>query len=93
MKSQTAGYCRVCGDENGTRFYAAQRQILCPSCAKDTPAKCSRASFDAAYWAGASSDPASPDYVPDSIRAEFYQDYLRSSHTLDEYIARTSSVV
>ena len=92
MNTQTMGYCRVCGDENGTRFYVAKRQVLCPSCAADTPPKCSRARFDSLYW-GASSDPASPDYVPASIRAEFYEDYLRSSYNLEDYIARTTSVV
>ena len=90
---QTAGYSRVCGDELGTRFYPSKRQILCPACVQDTPDKCSRARFDSLYWAGASSDPASPDYVPASIRAQFYEDYLRSAYTLEEYIARTTSVV
>jgi hypothetical protein len=41
-----------------------------------------RIDFDREYWAGSSG-------VPESIKREFYSDYLASQHTVAEYIRAT----
>jgi hypothetical protein len=79
-------YCKVCGDERDVQYYPAKRQTLCPTCAAETPRKVSRRAFDAAYWDG-------EDDCPESTRREFYEDYLHSDSTLEDYIERTVSVV
>jgi hypothetical protein len=82
-------YCRVCGAEDVSTFYRnKQRQTLCDSCAGDTPPKVSRDEFEKAYWLADGGE--LPCY---SVRKEFYEDYLRSTHTLEEYINRTTEVV
>lgn len=78
-------YCRICGSLNNVRYYATKRQSLCRFCAKDTPEKVGRSTFDKQYW-GADVD------VPESTRREFYSDYLSSSETVTDYIASTTSV-
>lgn len=76
-------YCRICGEENNVKYYATKRQALCRHCAKDTPAKVSRAAFDRKYWAG-------DDDCPESIRREFYADYLASRHgSIESYMEAT----
>jgi hypothetical protein len=80
-------YCRVCGDENGVRFRPACRQSLCGPCAKDTPKKASRESFEKRYWG------AELKNVPNSTRDEFWSDYLASTKTLVEYIDATTTTV
>ena len=78
-------YCRICGDESNIKYYVSKRQSLCPSCAKDTPAKVGRESFDRKYW-------AKDDDCPEAIRREFYADYLASSHgSIESYIEATTS--
>jgi len=79
-------YCRICGTEQDVEFRGGNRGALCASCAKDTPRKAGRAAFDAAYWKGAG-------IVPESTKREFYSDYRSSTHTLAEYIERTTSAV
>ena len=80
-------YCRICGDENDTRYYSTKRQTLCQSCAKDTPAKVSRETFDREYWSG-------DDDVNDAIKREFYADYLASGHSsVKSYSAATTSPI
>jgi hypothetical protein len=64
-------YCRICGDEANVRYYPRKRQALCRHCAKDTPAKVDRATFDKLYWG--------KDDVPESTKREFYADYLAST--------------
>ena len=76
--------CRICGDE-GARYRPAARNMLCKSCAADTPAKCTLEEFRAEYFAG--------DNPPLSVLREFYADYLASMHTLAEYIKATTSEV
>ena len=78
-------YCRICGDERGTRYYTTKRQTLCRSCATDTPSKVGRASFERVYWAG-----GDVETVPDPIRRDFYEDYLRSGDTLHAYRDHTT---
>jgi hypothetical protein len=79
-------YCRICGDENGTKYYTTKRQTLCRSCAKDTPAKVGREVFDRIYWDGCTeNDP------PEGVRREFYSDYLASRHSsVAEYSEATT---
>ena len=76
--------CRICGSEQGTSWRAGRRGYLCDSCALDTPAKVSRAEFDAAYWE-AGDDPG------ERTKAEFYDDYRNSTKTLADYIKATVS--
>jgi len=77
--------CQVCGDPNA-RYYDTNRQSLCRSCAKDTPAKVSRSTFDKRYWI---SDDPNEEPPNEAIKREFYEDYLRSECTLAQYIERT----
>lgn len=79
-------YCKICGDENNISYRPGRRQVLCDTCAKDTPVKVSRSSFDRQYWGN---DPT----VNESIKREFYEDYLASKNTLPEYIKATTSEV
>jgi len=81
-------YCQICGDERNIHYIGAARQFLCPTCAGDTPQKVSRDEFERAYWLADGGE--LPCY---SVRKEFYEDYLRSVHTLEEYINRTTEVV
>jgi hypothetical protein len=87
LKRGLTMYCRICGDEKDVRYYAGKRQSLCRSCAKDTPAKVSRTTFDRVYWTGCEeNDP------PEGIRREFYADYLASRHgSVASYIEATTS--
>ena len=81
-------YCRICGSEENVRYYATKRQALCPYCSKDTPPKVNREAFDKKYWAGDNTPP------PDSIKREFYADYLASCHgSIESYIEATTSYV
>ena len=80
-----AGYCRVCGDEQDTRYYSTKRQTLCRSCAKDTPSKVSRQGFKRVYFDG--------DPVDDWTVGTFYEDYLRSNFNLTDYRRETTSFV
>lgn len=75
--------CRICGDDNA-QYYSSRRMALCPSCLSETPAKLSRSQFDLAYWGE-----GYEAIVPASTRREFYEDYLTSMFTLDQYIAET----
>lgn len=77
-------YCRICGTEENVTYHCKSRQYLCHFCAKDTPRKVSRETFDKAYWGN------EPD-VPETIKTDFYEDYQRSIHTLKEYIELTQS--
>jgi hypothetical protein len=80
-------YCRICGDEKDVRYYATRRQSLCRSCAKDTPRKVGRESFDRVYWAG-------DEHCPESVRREFYLDYLASNHgSVASYAQATSGAL
>lgn len=72
-------YCQICGDCCGVKYYATKRQYLCKACAKDTPAKVSRESFERLYWGKGSAD------VSEFQKREFYSDYLASSYTVAEY--------
>lgn len=76
-------YCRICGAE-GAKFYGAKRLTLCKGCAKDTPTKICREDFDRYYWGNEFQN------VPDSIRREFYEDYLFSTDDVDSYIIATT---
>jgi len=78
--------CRICGSEQDVKFYDGRRGVLCASCAADTPAKVSRAEFDAACW-----DEGDDAHEP--TRAAFYEDYRASSFTLEAYIAQTVRAV
>ncbi len=78
--------CRICGSKQDVNFYDGRRGALCASCAKDTPAKVSRAEFDAAYW-------DEGDDAHELTRAAFYEDYRASSFSLTAYIAKTVSAV
>jgi hypothetical protein len=76
--------CRICGDEKHIEFCLAQRQALCAFCKNGMPAKVGRKEFDRAYWQGRASE------VLESIKREFYSDYLSSGETLAEYITHTT---
>ena len=80
-------YCAICGDESGVKYYPGKYNALCPSCAVDTPDKIHRDNFNVAYWGKGWED------VPQSTRREFYDDYLASTCTLDEYIKQTTEEV
>jgi hypothetical protein len=79
-------YCRICGTEEKVAYRPGKLQALCDSCNRETPRKVSRSSFDRVYWKG------DPD-VGDSIKSEFYSDYLSSECTLSEYIEQTTFAV
>lgn len=83
-------YCRICGETNGIQYYPSKHNTLCRHCAKDTPRKVSRETFDREYWKSDDHNEG-PDSVPESTKREFYSDYLASTHTLPEYIERTTS--
>jgi len=78
--------CRICGDEENVKYYPAKRQSLCAFCAKDTPRKVSRETFCRAMFAG-------DEDCPSSIQRDFYDDYLASGDTLDEYIRKASEPI
>jgi hypothetical protein len=75
--------CKICGTEKGVIFNPALRYSVCPDCAAGTPAKASFTEFCERYF---KDDPA----CPSGIKKEFYDDYLCSKDTLDEYIADTT---
>lgn len=80
-------YCQVCGDEKAPKYYPSKRQTLCHACAEDTPAKIGQEKFNLEYWGEELPN------VPESTRREFYEDYLRSTHALPEYIKATTSSI
>ncbi len=84
--------CRICGDENNTKYYATKRQTLCRSCSKHTPAKVSRVVFDSEYWWNAEAQQL--EHAPESTKREFYQDYLSSGHaSVKSYAEATTSSI
>jgi hypothetical protein len=76
--------CQICGDNKEVAYRPSSKQALCPTCAKETPRKVTRAEFDKQYW-------DKDAEVPESTRREFYSDYLSSTNTLPEYIKATTS--
>lgn len=78
-------YCQICGDEN-SQYYPAKRQSLCKYCAEDTPKKAGKMSFDKFYW-------DKPGEVPKAIKRDFYEDYLRSTCTLNQYKEQTTETI
>ncbi len=72
-------YCRICGSERNARYRASKLQFLCKECNKDTPKKISYDDFTEKFW-------RNDDNVPFSMKREFYQDYLSSCCTYDEYV-------
>ncbi len=79
-------YCRICGDENGVKYYPSKKNVLCPACAKDTPRKASFDRFNKVYF-------RSDHNCPPAIRKEFYDDYKASTHNLREYVKATVSTI
>jgi hypothetical protein len=75
--------CQICGEEGHVKAYVRQRQVLCRACAARTPAKVSRAAFEAAYWGDHVAE------VPLGTRREFYSDYVASTYDVSGYIAAT----
>ena len=84
-------YCRICGDEEQTKYYPAKHNTLCPSCAEDTPDKVGRTAFEAAYWLGEDGQPDTT--VPASTKREFWEDYRASNLDLAQYIEETQERV
>ena len=74
--------CWICGDEHTARFRPRLRRTVCDGCAHGMKPKVSRERFDEVYWGPESG-------IPESTRREFYEDYLSSTGTLDEYMAAT----
>ena len=74
-------YCRVCGDEDGAQYIPSRRLSLCRSCASDTPRKVGFRSFVKALFG----DEA--ESVGQQTQWDFYEDYLASTHTLEDYVA------
>lgn len=79
--------CWVCGDDRGVKYSPSRRMALCPTCLSETPVKVDRETFEAAYWNVETKE------IPESVRAEFYDDYLRSSDTLARYCGDTRGAV
>ena len=78
-------YCRICGTEDGIQYYLKKRQSLCRDCAKETPNKVGRATFDKIYWRNEGD-------VPESTKREFYDDYLHSTYgSVASYMKATCS--
>jgi len=77
--------CRICGTRKKVAYRPKQRQTLCAICAEGVPRKATRRGFDKAYWGSQSPG------VPESTKREFYDDYKKSTHTVQEYIDVTSS--
>ena len=80
-------YCKICGDREGVKYYPAKHNTLCPPCAAGTPGKVQRTTFYFCYFGHDWVD------VPKSTRCSFYDDYLASTCTLDEYIEQTTEEV
>lgn len=77
--------CRVCGSEDGVKHYPDQRMHLCKSCLEGTPPKISKQEFDAKYWSD-----VKYGHVGEGMKREFYEDYLTSKHTFEEYVYKTT---
>lgn len=76
-------YCRICGSSKNTSYNSSLRYVVCPQCAEGTPEKVSFEDFCERYFAG--------DLLADeSTKRSFYEDYLYSKDTLDEYIESTT---
>jgi len=69
----------VCGATEGVRFYPSKHLYLCPGCAERTPPKVSLGEFKVRIWKKL------PE-MPIAVVREFYDDYLTSDKTLDEYL-------
>ena len=78
-------YCQICGTEKNIELRSGRRGVLCDDCARSTPAKVSRAEFDAAYWGRNAAE------VPECTKREFYSDYRASEKGLQNYIKSTTS--
>lgn len=57
---------------------------LCEHCAERTPDKLTKVEFDEQYWG------VDFDNVPYDVRKEFYQDYMTSFSTFEEYVRDTT---
>lgn len=80
-----AMYCRVCGDLKNVSFARRIGKPLCAYCAKGIPEKVTRDEFEERFWGEELKN------VPASTRGEFYEEYLLSTYTVDEYIDQTRS--
>ena len=76
-------HCYICGTEKN--LVVKNFRHICRDCSHGMPKKVSRESFDKAYWQGKVND------VPNSIKREFYADYMASYHTLAAYIEETTT--
>jgi hypothetical protein len=81
-KVKSGTWCRICGAD-GAKYQPRKRQALCAWCYGSTPNKLSRAEFDRRYWG------SEWEGTPESIRREFYSDYLASSCTFTAYVKHT----
>lgn len=78
-------FCRVCGSEENVKVRAdIQCRAICKQCYKGMPKKVSKDIFDLIYW-------KNDKRIPDSVKKEFYSDYLYSMHDIESYIEHTVS--
>ena len=80
-------YCKICGTEYKVKFRPSKLQNLCEFCNKETPKKMSKHNFDKKYWG------KDFESVPQSVRSEFYSDYLASSNTFKKYLEETVDII
>ena len=74
--------CTICGSKHNVDFYPRFGYTACDCCAKETPQKVSKKEFHRRYFLG--------EDVPQAVVNGFYEDYLYSKDTLDEYIKNTT---
>lgn len=81
--------CFICGETRNVKFRKDLFKYICAYCSPSTPRKVNREAFDKRYWG----EIEKTEKVPESVKREFYSDYLSSSDNLEAYIAATSSKV
>jgi hypothetical protein len=84
-RSRYLGFDSLPAGAFAVEWRPSKRQNLCDPCNAETPRKVSREAFEKRYWG------ARVNEVPNSVRYEFWSDYLTSSETLANYITTTTT--
>ena len=74
--------CRICNSHNAV-YRKNRRQYMCTECFILTPKKISYKDFKKIYF-------KSDDTVAKDVVKVFYNDYLTSIYTIEEYILQTT---
>lgn len=76
--------CKICGAEGGL-WRNRSMQTLCGPCHRKTPHKVTKSVFRQRYFG--------VENVPAQTINEFYEDYLTSLYSLEDYIRETQEVI